>query len=112
VRSVFFPQIHMLRAIAVVAAHQEFELGKVTGPSTDLMVAKIGPAGVDIFFVISGFIMVQTSHRWFGTAGAAADFLVGERPESYRSIGSLPSIDKIQNDGVQFQISRACWSKR
>jgi exopolysaccharide production protein ExoZ len=32
-------------------------------------------AGVDIFFVISGFIMVHASGRWFGTARAPRVFL-------------------------------------
>jgi exopolysaccharide production protein ExoZ len=32
-------------------------------------------AGVDLFFVISGFIMVRASARLFGTPGATAEFL-------------------------------------
>ena len=32
-------------------------------------------AGVDIFFVISGFIMVYASSRWFGSARAPRVFL-------------------------------------
>ena len=35
-----------------------------------------GASGVDMFFVISGFIMMYTSRAAFGSAGAAADFLV------------------------------------
>lgn len=34
-----------------------------------------GAAGVDLFFVISGFIMLYTSSRYFGAPGAAGDFL-------------------------------------
>ena len=33
-------------------------------------------AGVDVFFVISGFVMVYASHALFGRNGAARDFLV------------------------------------
>jgi exopolysaccharide production protein ExoZ len=36
----------------------------------------IGAAGVDLFFVISGFIMVYASDRLFGRPGAARHFLV------------------------------------
>lgn len=35
-----------------------------------------GASGVDIFFVISGFIMMHTSKEAFGSAGNAVDFLV------------------------------------
>lgn len=34
-----------------------------------------GAAGVDIFFVISGFVMIVSSRRLVGKAGAAANFL-------------------------------------
>jgi exopolysaccharide production protein ExoZ len=35
----------------------------------------LGNAGVDLFFVISGFVMVYTTWRTFGQPGAARDFL-------------------------------------
>jgi peptidoglycan/LPS O-acetylase OafA/YrhL len=37
---------------------------------------QLGSIGVDIFFVISGFIMVHVSHARFQQRGAALDFLV------------------------------------
>ena len=39
-------------------------------------IAHIGYWGVDMFFVISGFIMAQTTQDKFGRSGAAADFIV------------------------------------
>jgi exopolysaccharide production protein ExoZ len=38
-------------------------------------IVDIGAAGVDLFFVISGFIMVYTSERLFGQTGAPQRFL-------------------------------------
>jgi len=35
-----------------------------------------GAAGVDLFFPISGFVMAYTTHRYWGEAGRATDFLL------------------------------------
>jgi exopolysaccharide production protein ExoZ len=56
-------------AIAVLLYHATLWTAPVPG-----MV--IGAAGVDLFFVISGFIMVYASERLFGQRGAARYFLV------------------------------------
>lgn len=37
--------------------------------------AQFGFAGVDVFFVISGFIMATVTAGWFGSPGGALDFL-------------------------------------
>jgi exopolysaccharide production protein ExoZ len=70
-------EIQILRAVAamaVVVMHIGIELrywGKATISWTD-----VGNAGVDLFFVISGFIMVFISWERFGRRDAPADFFV------------------------------------
>ncbi len=73
--------IQSLRAIAalmVVIHHLAHELGKLPGAeavAAGLRAAAPWMAGVDIFFVISGFIMVHASASLFGRPGAASLFL-------------------------------------
>lgn len=73
------PAIQALRAVAalaVVVAHTggEFE-GHLSLPG--LMPSFIhGGAGVDLFFVISGFVMVYSSERLFAQRGALRTFLI------------------------------------
>ncbi len=70
-------EIQVLRAVAalaVVFVHIGIDLrywGRVDIGWTDA-----GNAGVDLFFVISGFIMVYIAWDRFGTPGAPSDFFV------------------------------------
>ena len=73
--------IQALRAIAALlvvlghAAHETEAIGAGVGlPAIDLSFMRWG-IGVDIFFVISGFIMVHTSAELFGRPGAWRIFL-------------------------------------
>lgn len=56
-------------ALLVLTMHAFYESGL---PRPDFFPFHIG---VDIFFVISGFIMVYTSRDWFGTPGAWKKFI-------------------------------------
>lgn len=74
--------IQALRAIAalmVVVAHAGHETEalapRVGRPAIDLSMLQLG-AGVDIFFVISGFIMVYASAGLYGWPGAPGQFLL------------------------------------
>ncbi len=62
-------------ALSVVAYHAIVMSGlELNGTATTLL--QNGAAGVDIFFVISGFVMVISAHRLQGQAGAACQFAV------------------------------------
>jgi peptidoglycan/LPS O-acetylase OafA/YrhL len=71
--------IQQLRAIAaatVVVDHVQFDVEHrlwVAGGLPDILAS--GGAGVDLFFVISGFVMVYASERLFAQRGAARMFL-------------------------------------
>ncbi len=69
--------IHVLRglaAFAVVVHHASYELTGL-GIPTWLPDAEAGAFGVDIFFVISGFVMVYASRGLFGRASNGWGFL-------------------------------------
>lgn len=73
------PAIQALRALAATMVVFGHLIGSARdhqalfGPMAALHYA--GGAGVDIFFLISGFIMVQSSSRLFGSPAGPAEFL-------------------------------------
>lgn len=75
--SVPVASIQILRALAafgVVALHVGHEGATRLGPRNPLPDFSLGAAGVDLFFVISGFIMVYASDALFARPGAPAWF--------------------------------------
>ncbi|MFN3521383.1 MAG: acyltransferase family protein [Phenylobacterium sp.] len=68
--------VQVLRGAAAVAVLVHHALEELSGAGMPDFVVRAGAAGVDLFFVISGFIMLYTAGRSFGAPGAAGDFLV------------------------------------
>jgi exopolysaccharide production protein ExoZ len=70
--------IQILRAVAatsVVASHFQYVLQKQLGLGDTLPDLSIGGSGVDLFFIISGFVMVHASQPLFGMSRGPAIFL-------------------------------------
>lgn len=72
--------VQVLRAaaalsVATIHAEHEGRLRAAAGGGDVAARAFPWEAGVDVFFVISGFVMVYASGRLFGRAGATRDFL-------------------------------------
>jgi exopolysaccharide production protein ExoZ len=60
--------IQILRAVAalaIVVLHVGFYLAPLTDPANSLPDFSVGDAGIDLFFVISGFVMVYASEHLF-----------------------------------------------
>jgi len=71
--------VQILRALAatmVVLHHVQLNLVLGFGLPNALPNLSVGSAGVDIFFGISGFVMVISSDRLFGQPGAAKTFII------------------------------------
>lgn len=69
--------LRFVAALAVVLAHIQHEIVK-SGLFTNFRPFDLidGGFGVDIFFVISGFIMLHVSKDKFGKSGASVDFIM------------------------------------
>jgi exopolysaccharide production protein ExoZ len=68
--------LRAVAALAVVAGHATDDLVKENGSVPGQLSWLHGPAGVDIFFVISGFVMMITSERLSKLASPARAFLL------------------------------------
>lgn len=71
--------VQVLRAIAalgVVATHYGLFYSQSLGDPQAITIFAFGEAGVDLFFVISGFIMVYASQPLYGQPGAPMTFFV------------------------------------
>lgn len=72
--------LRFIAAIAVAGMHAEifaFWLGQFVGVALERpALAAIGNFGVDLFFVISGFVMVLSSQSLFGKEGAVRMFVL------------------------------------
>lgn len=75
-RNVGIQWMRALAALLVVVDHGLYTLIDKAGadPASSALAAYLGGTGVKIFFVISGFVMIVSSTRAFGT-GAAALFI-------------------------------------
>jgi exopolysaccharide production protein ExoZ len=73
------PGIQILRGLAaslVLVHHVLEESQPLFGGSIPPSLVVFGASGVDLFFVISGFIMYHTNRNRFGRGGAPTDFFV------------------------------------
>ncbi|MGC1571111.1 MAG: acyltransferase family protein, partial [Pseudolabrys sp.] len=57
--------LRAVAAVAVVFSHFQFDMARYVTKSTGLPNLMIGNAGVDLFFVISGFVIVYASEHLF-----------------------------------------------
>jgi peptidoglycan/LPS O-acetylase OafA/YrhL len=88
------PSIQALRAIAAIAvalAHACHYLEKELGIPNPLPGSEFGSAGVDLFFVISGFVMVYASERFFRREASPAEFFFRRLARIVPCTGSRPA---------------------
>ena len=64
-----------MAAVAVVFSHFQFDMARYVTQSTGLPNLVIGNAGVDLFFVISGFVIVYASEHLFAQPAGQWTFL-------------------------------------
>jgi exopolysaccharide production protein ExoZ len=77
-RSATLAGVQILRGLAallVVVHHVMEESRALPGGTLHDGLIMFGASGVDLFFVISGLIMLYATHNRFGAAGAPVDFL-------------------------------------
>ena len=73
------PSIQILRAVAALGVlfhHTAHEVAAKTGVTVSFGELVVGAGGVDLFFVISGFVMVYASERLFAQPGATRVFFL------------------------------------
>ncbi len=79
-RFAFFSSIQALRGVAamLVVLYHLVDAERIYGRGPMLLggVARFGFVGVDVFFVISGFVMMTIASDRFGRSGEAGDFLI------------------------------------
>jgi exopolysaccharide production protein ExoZ len=68
--------LRFIAALMVVLTHATLMIGERIFGIGDTMVWREGSAGVDIFFVISGFVMAISSRSLIGRADGAHEFMV------------------------------------
>jgi len=71
--------IQILRAVAALGVlfhHTAHEVAAKTGVTVPFAELVVGAGGVDLFFVISGFVMVYASERLFAQPGATRIFFL------------------------------------
>src|SRR5262249_39195350 len=71
--------IQILRAVAALGVlfyHTAHEVAARTGVTVPFGELVVGAGGVDLFFVISGFVMVYASERLFAQPGATRIFFL------------------------------------
>jgi peptidoglycan/LPS O-acetylase OafA/YrhL len=74
-RLVSLQALRALAALVVVATHVQVDLVARLGLPHALPDLHVGAIGVDVFFVISGFVMVTSSERLYGRLSGASIFL-------------------------------------